>query len=74
MGITEELKSLEDMKVKGTLTDAEFAAAKTATISKHTQPVTIATTSTPVQKRKSSVGRWLLFLGLGLFSSSGMSA
>lgn len=69
MGITEELKSLEEMKVKGTLTDAEFAAAKTATISKHTQPATIATANKPPQKKKSRVGRWLLLLGFLLVLS-----
>jgi hypothetical protein len=57
MGITEELKSLEEMKVKGTLTEAEFAAAKTATISKH-QSTPIAT-SKPAQKKKSNIGLWL---------------
>jgi hypothetical protein len=64
MGITEELKSLEEMKVKGTLTEAEFAAAKTATISKH-QSTPIAT-SKPAQKKKSNIGLWLLLLGLVL--------
>jgi hypothetical protein len=35
MGITEELKSLEELRTKGTLTDAEFTAAKAAAIASH---------------------------------------
>jgi uncharacterized protein HemX len=33
MGLTEELKSLEEMNTKGTLTSDEFAAAKAAALS-----------------------------------------
>ena len=64
MGIPEELKSLEEMNTKGTLTNEEFAAAKAAAISKYgqsasTQPA--SKTPEPPEK-KSTAGRVPLFV------------
>lgn len=35
MGLSDELKTLQDLREKGNLTDQEFAAAKAATLEKH---------------------------------------
>lgn len=57
MGIAEDLKSLQELHDKGTLTDGEYSAAKAATINK-------GTATAPVTKagRKSRVGLLLIIL------------
>lgn len=61
MGITEDLKSLEEMKARGTLTAAEFDAAKVAAISKHGQPAT-AELRKPGEKKQSLIWRIAVFV------------
>jgi len=64
MGITEELKSLEEMNTKGTLTNEEFAAAKAAAISKYGQSASTqpASKAPEAPEKKSTAGRVLLFV------------
>ena len=67
MGLTEELKSLEEMNAKGTLTSDEFAAAKAAAIANvGKSPTTVQPSQLPKQPSKtgSNIGIRLLWLAV----------
>jgi hypothetical protein len=63
MGITEELKSLEELRTKGTLTDPELTAAKAAAIASHGKADSLKSLGRPPKpQKKSSTSRVLIFV------------
>ena len=62
MGITEELKSLEELRTKGTLTDSEFTAAKAAAIASHGKADSLKSLGTAPKPQKRSSNRVLIFV------------